>query len=417
MELKFLGGTMEVGRSALSVRSDHSQVLLDYGVLLGREPGFPMHVPPKEVDAIFLTHAHLDHCGAIPVFYINGSMPLYGTRPTFEMARLLIADFLRLSGYYLPFEYLELETMMSHAKSLDYGQEVKVGDMKITQYDAGHIPGSSQILIENDGKRVLYTGDVNLVETRLTKGADLSYGKVDTLIIEGTYANEDHPPRRETEIDFVEKVTEVVENGGVVLVPAFAVGRSQEVLMVLVANNFKHMISMDGMALEVNDILMRNSKFIRDPKFLAEAIGQAKLIDGWKQRRKTVGKPGVIISPAGMLKGGASVFYMERLAGVSSNAVYPVGYQVSGTPGRTLLDRHKYINRGRATDVMAKVEKFDFTSHSGKRELQELIKNASPKKIFVMHGAEESCTGMIKWIKDEIGIDAVAPQAGETFKI
>ncbi|HJX23023.1 MAG TPA: MBL fold metallo-hydrolase RNA specificity domain-containing protein, partial [Candidatus Bathyarchaeia archaeon] len=131
----------------------------------------------------------------------------------------------------------------------------------------------------------------------------------------------------------------------------------------------------------------------------------------------TVGKPGVIISPAGMLKGGASVFYMERLAGVSSNAVYPVGYQVSGTPGRTLLDRRKYINRGRATDVMAKVEKFDFTSHSGKRELQELIKNASPSKIFVMHGAEESCTGMIKWIKDEIGIDAVAPKAGETFKI
>jgi putative mRNA 3-end processing factor len=417
MELKFLGGTMEVGRSAVSVKSNNNQILMDYGALLAREPGFPMHVPPKEVDAIFLTHSHLDHCGSIPVFYINGSMPLYGTSVTFDVSRLLIEDFLGLSGYYLPFEYLELEEMMNHSKNLSYKESVKIGDFGITLYDAGHMPGSAQILVEDQGKRLLYTGDVNTNETRLTKGADLSYGEVDTLIIEGTYANEDHPPRKEIEDDLVKKVKEVVEEGGTVLIPAFAVSRSQEVLMVLVANDFDYPIALDGMALDVDDIYLRNSEFIKDPRALARAISESKQVKGWKDRRKAVKRPGVIISPAGMLKGGASVFYMEKLAGNSANAIYPVGYQVRGTPGRTLLEQRKYISHGKVSKVEAKVERFDFSSHCGKSGLEKIIKNSAPKKIFIMHGDEENLQTMSKWIKDEMGIDAITPKTGESFKI
>ena len=408
---------MEVGRSAVSVKSANNQILMDYGALLAREPGFPMHIPPKDVDAIFLTHSHLDHCGSIPVFYINGNLPLYGTKVTFEVSRLLIEDFLRISGYYLPFEYIELEEMMNHCKELSYKEPVKVGDFNLTLYDAGHMPGSAQILVEEQGKRLLYTGDVNTNDTRLSNGADLSYGEVDTLIIEGTYANEDHPPRKEIEDHLVKRVKEIVEEGGTVLIPAFAVSRSQEVLMVLIANNMDCPIAIDGMALDVNEIYLRNREFIRDPKALVRAINEAIKVNGWKDRRKAVKRPGVIISPAGMLKGGASVFYMEKLAGNSANAIYPVGYQVRGTPGRTLLEQGKYISHGRASKVEAKVERFDFSSHCGKSDLQKIIKNASPKNIFIMHGDEENLQNMSQWIKDDLGIDAIAPKTGETFKI
>ena len=126
MQVKFLGGAREVGRIGIAVKSEKTQVLLDYGVMLDHEPGFPMHVPPKEVDAVILTHSHLDHSGAIPIFYVDGKRPLYTNRLNLELTQLLIRDFIHLSGYYLPFEYLELETMMRSNKHLDFGRETTV---------------------------------------------------------------------------------------------------------------------------------------------------------------------------------------------------------------------------------------------------------------------------------------------------
>ena len=144
MQVGFLGGAREVGRIGITVKSAKTQFLLDYGVMLERQPGFPMHVPPKEVDAVILTHSHLDHSGAIPIFYIDGQRPLFTNRLNLELTQLLIQDFIHLSGYYLPFEYIELRTMMKSNKHLDYGVEQKVGDMSLKLFDAGHTPGSRQ---------------------------------------------------------------------------------------------------------------------------------------------------------------------------------------------------------------------------------------------------------------------------------
>ena len=220
MQIRFLGGAREVGRIGISVKSKKTQVLLDYGVMIGREPGFPMHVPPKEVDALILSHSHLDHSGALPIFYIQGKMPLYTNKLNLDLTQLLIKDFIHLSGYYLPFEYLELKTMMQSNKHLDFGVKEKVGDMRLQLLNAGHTPGSASVLLEVKGKRLLYTGDFNTTDSQLLSGAAMDYGDLDVVITESTYANADHTDRLELEKRFVDSVTEVVEMGGTVLVPA-----------------------------------------------------------------------------------------------------------------------------------------------------------------------------------------------------
>lgn len=409
---------MEVGRSAVAVQTNNAHILLDYGILMDREPGFPMHVPPKEIDAVIATHGHLDHCGAIPIFQIRGHTPVYGTPLTFELAELLIKDFIHLTGYYLPYEYLDLENMMRCSVGLSYRRTKKIGDLELELLYAGHIPGSSQVLLRSAGKAIVYTSDFNTFKTRLLNEADLDYGNIDVLIIESTYAEEDHEDRTELEKKFVTRVTEVAEKGGTVLVPAFGVGRSQEIISVLAAYHFEYPVTIDGMTMETNEILMRHQDELRDPKLFTDAIHMAGLIRGWKDRRNAAQTPGVIVAPAGMLKGGTAVFYMQKVAKKKDNAIFLVSYQVPGTPGRTLLEEKKFIIGGVAKKVDAEIERFDFSSHCGRQQLQATVRNVTGNPVvLVMHGAEENCQNFAKWIEEEVGLKAIAPKSGELFKI
>ncbi len=418
MKLKFLGGIREVGRSAILVKSDAANVLLDYGVMIDHEPGFPIHVSPKEIDAVALTHAHLDHCGAIPLFYVGGGIPLYGTKVTFEIAKVLILDFIHLSSYYLPFEYLDLETMLSYSVGLEFGESVKVKDVSLELLNSGHIPGGSQIIVKNNNKSVLYTGDINTIDTRLLKGADQYKDKVNALIIESTYATEEHPDRDSLEREFVESTLDVLERGGTVLIPAFSVGRSQEILCTLAANHLKYPITLDGMAKEISEILMRYPTYVRDSNLLTNALHEANWVQGWKDRRIACKKGGVIISPAGMLKGGAAMYYMNTISKKSENAIFLVSYQILGTPGRRLLDTKEFLVDGRMKKVKAELKRFDFSSHCGRKGLMDTIKKTNiDGRVFVVHGEEESCKKFAEDIKIELGLDAVAPQAGEVFEV
>jgi putative mRNA 3-end processing factor len=386
--------------------------------MIGNEPGFPVHVPPKEVNGVVMTHGHLDHSGAVPIFHIQEQKPVFGTRLTFELAQLLIADFIHLSGYYLPFEYLELRTMMRNTVPLGYRENRAIGDMQLQLLDAGHLPGSAQALVEADGKRLIYTGDFNTINTRLLKTADTNYGEIDAFVVESTYANEDHPERSALEKDFVEKVTEVVEDGGTVLVPAFSVGRSQEIECVLAAYHFEHPITIDGMTRETNRILTNYTQFLRDPRLFVDAVRSGDNVEAWRDRRIAMSKPGVIISPAGMLKGGPASFYIQKIGKKPRNAVFLVSYQIPGTPGHELLEKGHCVIDGKMRKIKARVERFDFSSHVGETELKEVVnKLQGNPKVYVMHGAEGNCERFAKWIKDETGFEAVAPRSGDTFAV
>ena len=417
-KLRFLGSAREVGRAAITVKSEKNQLLLDYGVMLDDEPGFPMHIPPKEVDAIVLTHSHLDHSGGIPLFQLHGKKPVFGTQLTFDLAKPLISDFIRLSGYYLSFEFLELQTMMRNTFHLDFRKEQPIGDMKFQLLNSGHLPGGAQVLIETDGKRIVYTGDYNSTDTQLLAGADRDYGELDAIIIESTYATAVHPDRKDLEKEFMEDVNGIVQNGGTVLIPAFSVGRSQEIACVLAANHFEFPVAMDGMAREANRIMMDHSSYMRDPDLFMKAMHSAAWVDGWKDRRKMAKRSGAIISPAGMLKGGPAAFYIQRVGKKSKNGVFLVGYQIPGTPGRELIDEGKCVIDGKVQNVKADVKRFDFSSHSGSNELRAAVKDLKGNPtVYVVHGEEESCETFAEWIRTEIGLEAVAPKAGEAFTV
>jgi len=418
LQIGFLGGTHEVGRIAVAVKTEKTQVLLDYGVMLNHEPGFPMHVPPKDVDAIILTHSHLDHSGAVPIFYIQEKKTLYTNKLNLELTQLLISDFIHLSSYYLPFEYLELKSMMRSNKHLDFGTEEKIGDIQIQLLNSGHIPGGAQVLVETEGKRLLYTSDFNTVDTRLLEGAKMEYGNLDVVIIESTYADEDHTERLELEKRFVDEVTDVVERGGTVLVPAFGVGRSQEIACVLTAHHFEHPVTIDGMARAASTIMMNYKEFLKDPKLLIDTMHSVDWVEGWRDRRKATKTPGVVISPAGMLKGGPAVFYTSKVGKKANNAIFLVSYQIPGTPGRELLDKGICVIDGKMRKVKARVEHFDFSSHCGARQLKDAVKKLGGKpKIYVVHGAEGNCELFAKLIRNELGLEATAPKAGDTFKV
>ena len=419
MQLRFLGACQEVGRSAIAAKTARSQILMDYGVMINHEVGFPVHVSPKDLDAVVLTHAHLDHSGLIPLFYVHAlKLPVYAVEPTFKLTSVLVRDMIKLSGYYLPYEYIDLESMMGHAIPVDYHSQFSVGDAKVTLVNAGHIPGSAQVIIEGDGRRILYTGDYNLVPTHLVSGADREYGNLDAIVIESTYAAKDHPDRAESERNFVLACKEVVEGGGTVLVPAFGVGRSQEIICMLAGHNFTYPVSVDGMALDAIRMLEQYPNALKDEQLFRSAMREADQIRNWHERRHAARMPGVIVSPAGMLKGGASVFYMENIALKEGNGIFLVSYQVEGSPGRILLDEGHFILHGKTRKVMARVEKYDFSSHGGRTQLQETLKELDKKtRVFVIHGDEANCKGLADWASQELGLQTATPKPGELFDV
>ena len=418
VSLTFLGGTHEVGRSAILLESSQTKVLLDYGVMLNDEPGFPAHVRASELDGIIVTHAHLDHSGAVPLFYLTERIPVFATPITFDLVEVLIEDFIKLSSYFLPYEFLELQNMMRNRVELRYGEKARIGDIRFKLVNAGHIPGSGLVVLEADGQRILYTGDLNTRDTHLVRGARVPGEEFDAVIIESTYADEDHPERSEVEKEFTGRVRGVVSNGGVALIPAFAVGRSQEVLMILRSNGYNGSVVMDGMARKVNEIMLNNPQFLRRAKSFGKFIDSAKIVRGWRDRRRAPRRPGAIIAPSGMLEGGTAIYYMEQVALDEKNAVFLVSYQIPGTGGDKLLETGRFVIRGRDQEVKAQVARYDFSSHAGKTELREFLRGLKGEpKVYVLHGAEGNCKLLADWVAEELGLEAVAPDSGDTFKV
>jgi putative mRNA 3-end processing factor len=418
LKVKVLGAGQEVGRSGFLVNCDGTSYLLDYGVNLGKNPQGPLHVMPKEVDTIVLTHAHLDHSGYIPLMYVSGSADVFATPPTFDLSRILIEDMLKLQKDMHPFGMPEVNKMYDHAKEITYKEKIRRGNSTFELRDSGHVVGGATVLLESEGKRIFYTGDINLRGSRMLREADLDIGEIDFLITESTYSQTEQMPRQESEEKFIEFANEILDQKGTLFVPAFSVERSQEIACILKNAKFKHKIIMDGMALKVNEILLQHPDYLRDYDVFVDAIENTTWVRNHSDRIREIDEPCVIISPAGMLVGGNAVFYLQELAFDKKNGIALVSYQGEGTPGRKLLDTGKVSIKGREKKAEAQVRQFEFSGHSDRSALFDLIKSIKGNpKVLTVHGDGQSCIKFAEEIHEKFGLDAHAPQIGDTVTI
>jgi len=421
LDVKILGAANEVGRSGFLVNCNGTNLLLDYGVLFGRRgtpPGYPLHVKPKDLDAIIITHAHLDHSGYVPSLFVSGNTDVYATPPTFDLSKLLIEDMLKIEKNSHPFDLPELNNMMKNAKEIGFKQKITKGNTTFELRESGHVIGGSTVLVESEKKRLFYTGDIKTNGSRMLREMDLDIGEIDLLITESTYAKTEQKPRKESEKELIEFANEVMDRKGILFIPSFSVERSQEIACVLRSANFKHKIIMDGMALKVNEIMFRHPDYLRDPKVFSDAINSSTAIREHSERKRAMGEPCVVISPAGMLVGGNAVFYLQHLAFDDKNGIALVSYQGEGTPGKKLLETGKVSTRGKDVNVVAEVKQFEFSGHADRNELFDMIKKIKGNpKVWAVHGDSESCDMFAKEIHEKFGLETYAPAVNDTITV
>jgi putative mRNA 3-end processing factor len=418
VKINVLGAAGEVGRSGFLVNCDGANLLLDYGVMFAKKrtdpPIYPLHVKPKDVDAAIITHAHLDHSGCIPALFNGGNTSVYCTPPTLDLSMLLIEDMLKIEKNKHSFHYGHANSMHKNSKEIRFKEPVKVGNTTFELRSSGHVIGGSTVLVETNNKRLFYTGDINPNGSRMLPKADFDVGDIDILITESTYSQTEQMPRKESENGLVEFANEVMDRKGVLFVPSFSVERSQEIACVLKNANFKYPVVMDGMALKVNDIMLRYPEYLKDMRIFADVINDAVLIRSHDDRKRAISEPCVVISPAGMLVGGNAVFYIQQLASNDKNGIAMVSYQGEGTPGKKLLETGKISTRGKDIKVKATVKQFQFSGHGDRTALFDMIKNIKGNpKVLTVHGDENSCTKFAEEIQEKFGLDAHAPKLGE----
>ena len=421
MDVKVLGAANEVGRSGFLVNCNGTKLLLDYGVMFGRRgspPKYPLHVKPKDLDAIIITHAHLDHSGNVPSLFVSGNTDVYATPPTFDLSKLLINDMLKIEKNSHPFDLPELNNMMKNAKEIGFKQKVTKGNATFEFRESGHVIGGSTVLVESEKKRLFYTGDIKTNGSRMLREMDMDIGEIDMLITESTYAKTEQKPRKESETELIEFANEVMDRKGILFIPSFSVERSQEIACILRSANFKHKIIMDGMALKVNEIMFKHPEYLRDPKVFSEAIKSATAIREHAERKRAMGELCVVISPAGMLVGGNAVYYLQQLSFDSKNGIALVSYQGEGTPGKKLLDTGMVSTRGKDLQVKAEVKQFQFSGHADKKELFDMIKKIKGNpKVWTVHGDSESCQVFAQEIHEKFGFETHAPAVNEEISI
>ena len=457
MNLRFFGGADEIGASSTLIEIEGTHILVDAGIRMGPDedsqlPDFPEFDEIRMLDAVLLTHVHTDHTAALPVLETNlsANVKTYCTPPTKAITRVLLEDSARRmcreereKGKHPRYTRDDVTAALKRMELVSWLKPVSVSNsVKATWIPAGHILGAAMIYIEGESESILITGDVSITEQLTVPGVKVpGWCKPDVMVMESTYGDRLHEVSREQEAKrLVEDVAKVIEAGDQVLIPAFAVGRSQEVILILKrAMECKQIpkfpVYVDGMVQQVNNIYSRFSvelprEFQRkveqgEDLFYSDVVEKVEC----DNKRESILREGpcCIVASSGMLIGGKSSFYAARLASDPKNLIAITGHQAPGTPGEALWD---WAKAGRPPDQMwqlkdqdpvrmrCQVGKYTLSAHADSKELAALVEKVKPHRLLLVHGEAEARGELFKSVRKKspyIGVKL--PENGKSYSV
>ncbi len=449
-----LGGFREVGRSCAMLNTQDSKVLIDCGVDVSSENNgspyihLPEVLPLETIDAVVITHAHLDHSGLVPLLYKYGyDGPIYCTPPTRDLMTLLQMDYLKVAASdakKVPYSGENIREVIKHCIAIGYGDTTDITpDIRLTFHNAGHILGSStaHFHVGEGLYNVAFSGDIKYERTWLFNPAINRFPRLEAIFMESTYGGKEdmQPSRSEATEHLKDIVQRCLKKKGKVLVPVFAVGRSQEVMIVLedlvrTKKIPKIPVYLDGMIWEATAIHTAYPEYLNN-KLRSHIFqkGENPLlseifirVDGHETRQKIITNPEscIVLATSGMMNGGPVMEYFKDWAEDKKNTMIFVGYQAEGTLGRRIQRGWDEIPLNVGGNVVnikmnMNVETVDgFSGHSDRRQLLNYVNNMSPRpeKIIFGHGEESKCIELSSSMHKKFNVNTVAPMNLETIR-
>ena len=449
-----LGGVKQVGRSCFVVVTPETKVMLDCGINPGEMSGLDAY--PRldwfnfdldHLDAVVISHAHIDHQGFLPTLFKYGYRgPVYCTEPTLPLMILLQTDSVKIAnnnGTYLPYAARDVNEVIKHCITLPYGKPTDISpDMTITLNNAGHIMGSATVHLNISGAHnILYSGEYKYARTQLLDSAVSVYPRVETLITESTYGNTTDvmPDQQSVYRGFAESINKTLMEGGKVLLPVPAVGRAQEIMLVM-AKEMKEgrliesPIYIEGMISEASAIHMSYAHYLGSDvrRSVSQGINPFQseyftVISGYGKRDDILNdeNPAIVMATSGMLEGGPSVEYFKELAPNPKNKIIFVSYQINGTLGRRVLDgamsevsMMEKSGKVKVVPVRCQTQKIDgFSGHSDFNQILNFVSRIRPKRVLVNHGEKSKSENVASAVYSRLKIRSGVPDNREIVRL
>lgn len=448
MNLYFLGGAMEIGGSCIYLRTAGKGILMDSGI---RQSGTKDPLPDFRtlqeqggLDAVLISHAHMDHIGTLPLVskaYPNA--PIYMTAMTADLTRVLLYDSLKImnnrEGEIPHYSEPDVLAMLGRIHVIGFQAPFPIlEDITLTFYPAGHIAGAACIYLTTPEGSLFYSGDFSAFSQRTIEGISIPKLRPDSAIVETTYGNRLHANRQVEEKRLVELVRECILQRKKILIPAFALGRAQEVLLLLrtaIQNQEIPAVPVyvDGMVRDINTMYTRNPTYLKnalakrilkgnDPFYTKEIQAVAPMQD--REELLSGSDPAIFLSSSGMLTGGPSVQYAQKLASSENACIIITGYQDEESPGRKLLnllenpeDATLSLN-GISVPVKCRIEQVGLSAHGDKLEIESLLDRLSPRHIFLVHGNQDSMEELgHELTSQDYRRQVYLPECGQSYEI